>query len=68
MSSPHKTKLLPRRDLKARVVLAGLDFTTFARQHRFNRATVYAVLDGRRTSGPVAKRIIERVAALTPNP
>lgn len=65
MISTHKPKFPARRDLKARVTLSRhKTLSRFALAHGFSRKTVYAVLDGYRAEGPVAKKILQRLASL----
>lgn len=59
-------KLKPRNDLKARITLSGHRYAAFARTHGLNERTLYAVLDGRRTKGPEAKRIVQVIELKTP--
>lgn len=65
MPSTHKPKFPDRRDLKARVTISKhRTLRGFSRAHGFNPKTVYAVLDGYRANGPVARLIIERLSNL----
>lgn len=61
---PHKSKNRPRHDLKGRIRISGYSITRFARTHSFKRSTVYAVLDGRRVTGPQALKIIDKISGM----